>query len=79
MSIQMILLDLDGTLLTSDKRLSPGNRAALERAAARGVHIVPSTGRFYSGMPQVVRELRQMSPVWMHMLEKMEDPYRAAN
>ena len=57
MSIQMILLDLDGTLLTSDKRLSPGNRAALERAAARGVHIVPSTGRFYSGMPQVVREL----------------------
>ena len=57
MSIQMILLDLDGTLLTSDKRLSPGNRAALERAAARGVHIVPSTGRFYSGMPQVGREL----------------------
>lgn len=57
MGIQMILLDLDGTLLTSDKRLSPGNRAALERAAARGVHIVPSTGRFYSGMPQVVREL----------------------
>ena len=45
MSIQMILLDLDGTLLTSDKRLSPGNRAALERAAARGVHIVPSTGQ----------------------------------
>ena len=30
-------------------------------------------------VPQVVRELRQMSPVWMHMLEKMEDPYRAAN
>lgn len=57
MGIQMILLDLDGTLLTSDKRLSPGNRAALERAAARGIHIVPSTGRFYSGMPQVVREL----------------------
>lgn len=57
MGIQMILLDLDGTLLTSDKRLSPGNRAALERAAARGVHIVPSTGRFYSGMPQAVREL----------------------
>ena len=57
MGIQMILLDLDGTLLTSDKRLSPGNRAALERAAARGIHIVPSTGRFYSGIPQVVREL----------------------
>lgn len=57
MGIKLILLDLDGTLLTSDKRLSEGNRAALEQAAARGVYIVPSTGRFYSGMPQVVREL----------------------
>ena len=29
-------------------------------------------------VPEVVRTLRQMSPVWMHMLEKMEDPYLAA-
>ena len=57
MGIKMILLDLDGTLLNSGKQLSSGNRAALEQAAARGVHIVPSTGRFYAGMPQVVREL----------------------
>ena len=27
-------------------------------------------------VPEVVRTLRQMSPVWLHMLEKMEDPYR---
>ena len=57
MSIKLILLDLDGTLLTSDKQISPANYAALERCAAAGIHIVPSTGRFYSGMPQVVREL----------------------
>jgi len=29
-------------------------------------------------VPEIVRTLRQMSPVWMHMLEKMEDPYLAA-
>lgn len=57
MSIKLILLDLDGTLLTSGKQLSPRNRAALERAAERGIYIVPSTGRFYLGMPQVVRDL----------------------
>ena len=57
MAIRIILLDLDGTLLTHDKQLSPGNRAALERAAAMGIWIVPSTGRFYQGMPAVVREL----------------------
>ncbi len=27
-------------------------------------------------VPEVVRTLRQMSPVWMHMLEKMPDPYQ---
>lgn len=57
MAVKIILLDLDGTLLTSDKQISPANRAALERSAAEGIHIVPSTGRFYDGMPAVVREL----------------------
>ena len=57
MSIRIILLDLDGTLLTRDKRLSPGNRRALERAAAAGIWVVPATGRFYQGMPAAVREL----------------------
>ena len=45
--IGIVALDLDGTLLDSDKNLSEGNRAALERAAAAGIEIVPTTGRFY--------------------------------
>lgn len=57
MAVKLILLDLDGTLLTSDKAISPANYAALERCSSAGIHIVPSTGRFYQGMPQVVREL----------------------
>ena len=55
--IQIISLDLDGTLLDSQKRLSEGNRAALEEAAAKGVYIVPTTGRFFGMMPQAVRDL----------------------
>ncbi len=43
--IKIICLDLDGTLLNSKKELSPRNRAALEKAAAKGVLIVPTTGR----------------------------------
>ena len=57
MAIKLILLDLDGTLLTDDKKISPANYDALERCAAAGIHIVPSTGRFYGGVPQVVRDL----------------------
>ena len=56
-NIKLIALDLDGTLLNSDKQLSEKNRAALQRAAEEGVEIVPATGRFYLGMPQVIRDL----------------------
>ena len=55
--IRLIALDLDGTLLNSEKQLSQVNRAALERAADMGIHIVPTTGRFYGGMPYVIRAL----------------------
>ena len=53
----IIALDLDGTLLNSDKQLTEGNRRALERAYEAGYAIVPTTGRFYGGMPQCIREL----------------------
>ena len=56
-SIRLIVLDLDGTLLTTDKKISPANYAALEQAAAKGIHIVPCTGRFFAGMPEQVRSL----------------------
>ena len=56
--IKLIALDLDGTLLDSQKRLSDTNREALRYAAEeKGVIIVPATGRFYKGIPEEVREL----------------------
>ncbi len=57
MDVKLIALDLDGTLLLPDKTLSPRNRAALEAAAAQGIHLVPTTGRLYEALPAVLREL----------------------
>jgi Cof subfamily protein (haloacid dehalogenase superfamily) len=54
---KIIAIDLDGTLLNSKKELSTGNLAALEEAASAGAEIVPATGRFYKGIPEVIREL----------------------
>ena len=54
---QLIALDLDGTLLDSGKQLSAKNAAALRRAFDGGAQIVPTTGRFFDGMPPVIREL----------------------
>lgn len=50
----IIALDLDGTLLNSKKELSEGNLAALKKAADAGWEIVPTTGRFYGGMPDFI-------------------------
>ena len=55
--IRLIALDLDGTLLNSSKELSKANADALAHAAARGIEIVPTTGRFFSGMPECIRAL----------------------
>lgn len=53
----IIALDLDGTLLNSRKELSTGNLEALAKAAEAGWEVVPTTGRFYGGMPDFIRGL----------------------
>ncbi|MBR5571698.1 MAG: Cof-type HAD-IIB family hydrolase [Oscillospiraceae bacterium] len=53
----IIALDLDGTLLNSDKELTEGNLRALYHAHEAGFAIVPTTGRFFGGMPQIIRDL----------------------
>ncbi len=55
--IKLVALDLDGTLLDSEKRVSRRNLEALERARRMGVLIVPITGRPAQGLPQAVLEL----------------------
>lgn len=57
MNIRLIALDLDGTLLNSEKEIPEENRRALQEAAEQGTLIVPCTGRFYLGMPEQVRQL----------------------
>ncbi len=57
MDIRLIALDLDGTLLDSQKNLSEENRWALTKAAEKGAFIVPATGRFYDAMPDCIRSL----------------------
>lgn len=55
--MRLIAFDLDGTLLTTEKDLTPENRAALERAAEAGIVLVPATGRFFGVIPENVRSL----------------------
>ncbi|WP_284645299.1 Cof-type HAD-IIB family hydrolase [Paenibacillus silviterrae] len=43
--IQAIVLDLDGTLLGSDKNISPRNYEAVKRCYDSGIHIIVATAR----------------------------------
>ena len=56
-AIRLVALDLDGTLLNSEKTISPRNLAALEGLRQRGILMVPITGRPAQGLPDAVVNL----------------------
>lgn len=43
--IKLIALDMDGTLLNDDNEVPEANRLAIEKALAKDVHVILSTGR----------------------------------
>jgi Cof subfamily protein (haloacid dehalogenase superfamily) len=57
MPIRMIALDLDGTLLGADGRVSPRNLAALLAAEEAGIYIAIATGRRHCYALHVLRGL----------------------
>ena len=60
---KMIAIDLDGTLLTRDKRISPRNMEALRKAMDEGVFVCIATGRAWPGAKAFASEIKPNSPV----------------
>jgi len=57
-TVRIVALDLDGTTFNSAGDISEENVRALEEAAAKGVHIIVSTGRSYSSLPDHIKKVR---------------------
>src|ERR1700733_240847 len=55
--MRMIAVDMDGTLLGSDGRVSERNLAAMKAAERAGVEVVVATGRRHCYAMRVLREL----------------------
>ena len=55
--IKLIALDLDGTLLTTDKKLTDRTKAVLKAARDRGIKVVLTTGRPLKAMDFFLHEL----------------------
>lgn len=55
--IKLIALDMDGTLLNSEKKCSERTMKALTQAQQQGVWIVPTTGRAINGLPKELKDI----------------------
>ncbi|GFH42030.1 haloacid dehalogenase [Lactococcus hodotermopsidis] len=55
--IKLLALDLDGTLLTSEKTISAENKAAIKLAQSAGVHVVITTGRPLKAIEHILTAL----------------------
>ncbi len=57
MSYEMLVLDLDGTLTNSEKKITPTTKAALRKVQELGKHIVLASGRPTYGIVPLAKEL----------------------
>lgn len=60
MTYKLLALDMDGTMLNSEKKISPRTAAAIAELSRRGVNVVVSTGRGVDELADYKDELKFM-------------------
>lgn len=60
---KMIAIDLDDTLLTPDLKISPKNKAYIQRAKDAGIHVTLATGRMFCSALPYAKELELNLPI----------------
>ncbi|GKV65981.1 MULTISPECIES: Cof-type HAD-IIB family hydrolase [unclassified Sporosarcina] len=63
MKPHLIVLDLDGTLLTDEKVISPKTEKTLQLAVSQGHHVMIATGRPYRASEIYYRQLGLTTPI----------------
>ena len=61
--VKLVACDMDGTLLTSEFRLTPETRHAVKILTDRGIHFVLVSGRMVAGLLPFHEELNLKTPV----------------
>jgi len=60
---KLIAIDIDDTLITDDKRITPGTIDVIRRATKQGVHVTLATGRMYASAQAVAKQLELNVPL----------------
>lgn len=63
MSIKLICIDMDGTLLKDQQTVSNNNKEAIKEAIRRGVHVAITTGRVYDCAKMYSKEIGLNTPI----------------
>ena len=61
-SVDIIAIDLDGTLLGPDGQVSPANKGAINRARAAGILVLPCTGRGFVECNTILADIDAAGP-----------------
>lgn len=62
MSIKLVAVDIDGTLLNNQRQITPEVFEAIQDAKQAGVKVVIATGRPIAGVKQILSELKLDEP-----------------
>ena len=76
MSIKLIAMDMDDTLLNEKRQITPRTRAAIEAAMERGVAVTIATGRMFCSALPFALELGIKLPLIVYngaMVREMEN------
>ncbi len=63
MAYKLIAIDMDGTLLNTQDKISERNKKALLKAINNGIHVVIATGRIYKSALYYYKDLGLNSPI----------------
>ena len=66
MHYKLLALDIDGTLLTSQKKITPRVRDAIRAAVEKGCFVLLATGRMYRAMKHINQSLGLTMPCMVY-------------
>ncbi|MBI2115747.1 MAG: HAD family phosphatase [candidate division NC10 bacterium] len=71
---RLIVLDVDGTLVDRERRISPDTLRALEMAQASGIRVTLATGRMLASASPYARKIRADAPLILYNGARIQDP-----
>ena len=68
--IKLLAIDMDETAVNSRHRMTKATKEALKEVYAKGIQVVPVTGRCLEGLPTGLRGIKELLILSLRMAQK---------